>query len=165
MAPLDPGRHWLAAGITGLARQREWDAVETVAGPGSVGDEAQFVALADGPILVESAPDGFDAAFLATALEGALERPYRAVAVRRPELWAIGAVGIDAVRLDPDPPGDELELTWNGETLALVADGVPAGPSAADALETIASSQVAGPYAAHAHRLEGDLWEVSILAL
>ncbi len=28
--PLDPGRHWLAAGITGIPRQREWDAVATV---------------------------------------------------------------------------------------------------------------------------------------
>ena len=30
--PVDPGRHWLEAGITGIARQREWDAVVTVDG-------------------------------------------------------------------------------------------------------------------------------------
>ena len=29
MHPIDPGSHWLEAGITGLARQREWDAVAT----------------------------------------------------------------------------------------------------------------------------------------
>ena len=52
MSPLDPGSHRLEAGITGLARQREWDAVATADAPGLPGDEAEFVALSDGRLLV-----------------------------------------------------------------------------------------------------------------
>jgi len=164
VAPLDPGRNWLAAGITGLARQREWDAVATVDAPGDAGDEVEVVVLSD-RVLVVRGRDGLDPGFVAAALEGALDPPYRALAVRRPELWAVGAVAIDAVRLDPDPAADELALTWDGETAALHADGVPTSTSAAAALEELARARVHGPYAAHAYRLADDLWEVSILAL
>jgi hypothetical protein len=163
--PIDPGNHWLEAGITGLARQREWDAVATSDAPGTPGDEAEFIALADGGLLVDACPSGFDAARLAAALEGAIERPYRALAVRRPEIWAVGATTIETARLDPDPRGDDLELTWDGATLALVADGMPADPSNAAALERLAASRESGAYAAHAGRLDRDLWEISVLPL
>jgi hypothetical protein len=163
--PLDPGRGWLAAGSTGLPRQREWDAVVTADAPGREGDEASFVLLADGTILVEEAPPGLDAAPLATALRGALEPPYRAVAYRRTEVWAIGARAIDAARLVPDPPGDDLELTWDGAVHALLIDGRPADPARAPALERIASERRQGAYAAHAHRLQGDVFEVQVLPL
>ena len=33
-------------------------------------------------------------------------------------VWAVGAVAIEVERLDPDPRGNELELTWNGSELA-----------------------------------------------
>jgi hypothetical protein len=165
VAPLDPGRDWLAAGITGLARQREWDAVATTEGPGEPGDEVEYVALPDGQVLMESAPAGFDPAFLVSGLHDVLDPPYRAVAVRRPELWAIGAVAMETAQLDPDPRGDDLALTWDGETLTLLADGLPTDPSGAEALEALATARLTGPYAAHAHRLDGDLWEISILAL
>jgi len=163
--PIDPGNHWLEAGITGLARQREWDAVATSDAPGTPGDEAAFVALADGRLLVDAGPDNFDPEPLAAALEGALERPYRALAMRRPEMWAVGASEIETARLDPDPRGNDLELTWDGATLALVADGMPADPSSAAALERLAAARESGAYAAHAGRLDGDLFEISILAL
>jgi hypothetical protein len=163
--PLDPGRHWLEAGITGLARQREWDAVATAESPGDPGDEAEFVVLPDGSLLVQSSPFGFDPAPLAAALGDAIEPPYRAFALRRPELWAVGAVGIEVARLELDPQGDDLELTWNGSTLELVADGMPADPSRATALERLAAGRERGAYAAHASRLEGDLFEVLVLAL
>jgi len=163
--PLDPGRHWLEAGITGLARQREWDAVATAEAPGSPGDEAQFVALSDGRLLVEGGPADFDLSPLADALQGSLDAPYRAVAVRRDELWSVGASAIEVARLEPDPRGDDLELTWDGSTLALAADGMPADPASAAALERIAAEREEGPYAAHAHRLEGDLFELLVLPL
>lgn len=163
--PIDPGRHWLEAGITGLARQREWDAVATSDAPGTAGDEAEFVALSDGRILVDTGPDGFDPEPLAVALEGAIELPYRALAIRRPEMWTVGASVIETARLDPDPRGDDLELTWDGSTLALVSDGMPADPSGADALERLAASRESGAYAAHAGRLDGDLWEILVLPL
>ncbi len=162
--PLDPGRHWLAAGITGIPRQREWDAVATVQAPAGVGDETQFVALADGRLVVESNTD-VDAAPLAAALEGLLEAPYRAVAVRRDDLWAIGARRIEVVRLDPDPDGHDLELTWNGSAHTLALDGALASPERATALGRIATERVKGSYAAHAHRVDGDLWEILVLAL
>ena len=162
--PLDPGREWLAAGITGLQRQREWDAVATVEADGTPGDELAFVALADGTFVLESEGSADPAAF-AAALGDAVRPPYRALAVRRPELWAVGAVAIEVVRLDPDPPGNELELTWNGSTLALTVDDLPAVPSRATALERIARGRETGSYAAHAHRLRGDLWELQVLAL
>jgi hypothetical protein len=84
VAPLDPGRHWLAAGITGLARQREWDAVATTEGPGEPGDEVAYIVLPGGRLLVESAPPGLDPGFLAAAFGDQLDPPYRAIAVRRP---------------------------------------------------------------------------------
>jgi len=165
VAPLDPGSHWLEAGITGLARQQEWDTVVTAQAPGSPGDEATFVVLPDGRLLDEGAPEGFDPTPLAAALEGAIEPPYRASALRRTELWAVGAVAVDVARLDPAPEGDDLELTWDGATLALSVDDLPADPSRAVALERLAAARESGAYSAHAHRLEGDLFEVLILAL
>jgi hypothetical protein len=162
--PLDPGRDWLAAGITGIPRQREWDAVATVDAPGSSGDETQFVVLADGRVLVES--DGApDAGLLATGLEGVIDAPYRAVAIRREDVWAVGARRIEVAQLSPDPDGDDVELTWDGSAHALTIDGALASPPRGAALERIAAERVKGSYAAHAHRVDGDLWEILVLAL
>lgn len=128
--PLDPGRHWLAAGITGIPRQREWDAVATVQGPGEAGDEAQFVVLSGGRFVLES-DSAIEPSPLASALT--IDPPYRVVAVRREALWAVGARRIEVVRLHPDPDGDDLELTWDGSTHALALDGALASPSRAEA--------------------------------
>jgi hypothetical protein len=162
--PLDPGREWLAAGITGLQRQREWDAVATAAVDDIPGDEVAFVALTDGTFVLESegAPDPTP---FADALRDEIERPYRALAVRRPEVWAVGAVSIEVDRLDPDLRGNELELTWNGSTLELSIDNLPADPGRAEALQRIAKARLNGPYAAHAHRLRDDVWELTVFAL
>lgn len=165
MRPVDPGEHWLAAGITGLPRQREWDAVATVTAPGAPGDEAQFVALPDGRVLVEEAREDFDTAPLVAALDGSIDPPYRAVARRRQDLWAVGAASIEVVRLSPDPRGDELELSFDGEEASLLVDRMPAGPGSAEPLRSLAESREDGAYAAHAHRLADDLWEVLILPL
>jgi len=75
--PLDPGREWLAAGITGLQRQREWDAVATADGDGTPGDEVEFVALDDGTFVLESG-GGADPAPFAAALGDSIATPYRA---------------------------------------------------------------------------------------
>ena len=164
--PLDPGRQWLEAGITGLARQREWDAVVTVDALGGVpGDEVEFVVLPDERVLVEDGHAGFDATALVAAFEGRIEPPYRAVGVRRPELWVVGARAIEVVSLDPNPDGNDLELTWNGASLSLDLDRMPADPGRAAALERLAAQRERGAYSAHAHRLRDDLWEVSVLPL
>lgn len=162
---LRPGNDWLPAGITGLARQREWDAVATSDAPGYRGDEAEFVALEDGRLLLEAGPADFALEPLAAALEGALSPPYRAVARRGDDLWAIGASAIEVAHLGPSTYGDDLDLTWDGETLGLIMDGQPADPGSAPALERYARARRDGPYAATAHRLVGDLFEIDVLAL
>jgi hypothetical protein len=163
--PVDPGQHWLEAGITGIARPREWDAVVTADAPGMPGDEAEFVALPDGRLVVQG-EHRLDPAPLAAALAAAIDPPYRAVAVRRAALWAVGAVSIEVAALSPSPRGGDLELTWDGATLALTIDTLPADPAQADALERIASMRRrGGPYSATAHRLADDLWEILVLPL
>ena len=161
---MDPEQGWLPPGITGLSRQREWDAVATVESPGMPGDEVSFVSLPDGRLIVE---EGYaaDIDALATALARSLPSPFRAVAVRHEDVWAVGGSSIDVVRLEPDPDGDDLELTWDGETLALAADGIPVDVERAEALERVASERESGPYAARAQRLEDDLFEVLVLPL
>ena len=162
--PIDPGREWLAAGITGLQRQREWDGVATVEVDRSQCDDVEFVALPDGSFVVESEDTDADPAPFAAAL-ATVVKPYRALAVWRSDVWAVGAVRIEIARLDPDPDGSDLALTWNGTQLALTIDHLPAEPSRAAALGQLASSRVVGAYAARAHRVRDDLWELSILAL
>ena len=152
MMPLDPGREWLAAGITGLQRQREWDTVATADGDGTPGDEVEFVALDDGTFVLES--DGsVDPAPFAAALGDSIATPYRALAVKRQEGWAVGAVGIEVGRLEPEPHGDELELTWNGSELSLNVDDLPADPARAAALERLAAERLDSAYAARARAI------------
>jgi hypothetical protein len=161
---LDPEQGWLAPGITGLSRQREWDAVSTVAAPGVPGDEVIFVALADGR-LIEEIGAGVDLEPLAHALAGSLTPPFRASAIRHDDVWAVGGSAIDVVKLDPDPQGDDLELTWDGVTLALAADGIPVDVERAEALERVAAERQAGPYAARATRLDDSLFELAVYPL
>ena len=160
MHPIDPGSHWLEAGITGLARQREWDAVATADAPGAPGDEAEFVALTDGRLLVGAGPDGFDPQPLAAALEGAIERPYRALAMRRPELWAIGARSIGLLELERDLDGDAVELIRNAEGLTLRVDGLPSLTHLPE-LEELGAARFP-TFVVRAQRLEGKFFEVEV---
>ena len=104
------------AGLHGIPRQREWDVV-TRAEAELSGEEARFVALPDGTLLVdEDIPDG---AFgpLADAIELTLPPPYRAQAVRRGQsTWAVAAKRLD-VRELPGHDGDELELVEGNQVL------------------------------------------------
>jgi hypothetical protein len=158
--PIDPGSHWLEAGITGLARQREWDAVATADAPGAPGDEAEFVALTDGRLLVDAGPDGFDPQPLAAALEGAIERPYRALAMRRPEMWAIGARSIGLLELERDLDGDAVELIRNAEGLTLRVDGLPSLTHLPE-LEELGAARFP-TFVVRAQRLEGTFFEVEV---
>ena len=157
--PLDPAREWLAAGITGLARGREWDAVVLAEAPGTAGEELEFVALADGRLLVE----GGDATPFARALAGAIELPYRAVAVRREELWAVGARSIKVLELRDDPGGDSLEVVRTGGEVATRVDGVPSGAELHE-LEALGAARFR-TFVVRAHRLTGRLFEVEVEAL
>lgn len=159
LMPLDPGRHWLAAGITGIPRQREWDAVKVVEAPGQPGDEAQFVVLQD-RVLEEIGPDGFDPAPLAAALEGSIEPPFRAVAWRRPELWAVGACSIRVVEFADDPEGDMLEIVRHADALSIRVDGMPSGAPLPE-LEELGAARFE-TFVVRAQRLVDALFEVEI---
>ena len=158
--PVDPGDHWLEAGITGLARQREWDAVATADAPGSPGDEVEFVALVDGRILADAAPSGFDAEPLAAALDGSIERPYRALALRRPELWTIGARSIAVAELQRNPDGDVLELVRTADGVTLQIDGMPSLTHMPE-LEELGAARFP-TFVVRAQRLDGKLFEVEV---
>src|SRR3954452_19185916 len=88
---------WQEPGVTGLYRPRAADAVVTVDAPDVEGDAVTFVSLADGSLLVE---DGGESPLerLAPAVEGVVQSPYRARAVRRGEtLWAVEAKRIEVL--------------------------------------------------------------------
>jgi hypothetical protein len=124
-----------AAGIHGIHRQREWDAVVTVEAE-LPADRVEFAALPDGTLLVEDdvrVPVGaLDP--LADAVEASLPPPYRAHAVRQGErVWAVAAKRID-VRAFAEEDGDEVELVEDGHVVL-------------------------------GRRLDGDLFEVEVTAL
>ncbi|MFO7572741.1 MAG: hypothetical protein R6W48_09120 [Gaiellaceae bacterium] len=162
MSSLDPARHWLAAGITGLARGREWDAVATVEGPGRPGEEAGFVALPDGRLLSEGEGRA-DLQLLAEALAGSIDLPYRAVALRQDELWAVGAVAIVVVELDQDPGGDAVEIVRTDDGLSTRIDDAPSGKALPE-LERLGEARAA-TYVVRANRLDGRLFEIEVEAL
>ena len=98
----------------------------------------------------------------ARALEGELDTPYRALAVRREgDAWAVGAVAIEVAELPADTEGGELMLTVTEEgERALEVDGRPT----LDGIEPI--ERAAGgrydAYVLRATRLDERLWEIGI---
>lgn len=150
----------MEAGISGIPRNREWDAVATTRASAE-GDEAVFVLLNDGRLIPVHGPEAaMEPA--AHALEGELDTPYRAVAVRRDgDTWAVGAIGIEVVELPADTEGNELMLTVTQEgERALEVDG-------RSTIEGIGALEqaVGGRYDAYvlrAERLDERLWEIGI---
>jgi hypothetical protein len=147
---------WDEVGIHGVQRPREWDAVVTVEAPELKGDEASFVALADGDLVVD-ASEG-DLSPLADALEEALSPPYRAVAIRRGATrWAVAAKTIVVAEL-PEATGEELELVLvSAGERTLRVDGEQAFGRIPE-LEALAR----GASVVRARRIEGSLWEVQV---
>jgi hypothetical protein len=147
-----PRAPWDTAGIHGLQRPREWDAVLTVAAPEVEGERARFVSPGNGrAVVVEEGPA--DVGPLATAVEAELAPPFLAEAVRRDGgLWAIGARRIDLREL-AGLRGREIELVVHGGTRTLLVDGLPAFGSVPP-LER-------PDHVVRARRIAGDLWEVT----
>jgi hypothetical protein len=146
---------WDAAGIHGLHRVREWDAVVTLEEPEVEGERASFVALPGGDLVVEEGPASVEP--LATALEQELQPPYRAEAVRRDDgLWAVAGRRIEVVEL-PGVTGEELELTTHEGDRTLLIDGERAFGSI-PLLER-------PDHVVRARRLDGELWEVETARL
>jgi hypothetical protein len=153
---------WHQAGIHGVPRPREYDAVVSLAAEGISGDEFSFVALDDGTLLLESDED-VDLEAFADALEASISPPYRAVAVRKDEsTWAVAANAIQIATIDDEVGGDTVELAvQHGERTVLV-DGAQAFGSLAS-FERLAEGL--DTYVVRANRLDGDLWEVKVLPL
>jgi hypothetical protein len=143
------------AGIHGIPRERQYDAVATTEAPDAAGDTARFVGLEDGSLLIEEG-DG-DLTALADAIEHEIVRPYRASAVRRGETtWAVAAHRLRVIEL-PEPGGDEIELVLNGDEKTLVVDGNRSFGTMPE-LEQLAD----GNAVIRAARLDGTLWEVRV---
>jgi len=143
------------AGIHGVPRERQYDAVVTTEAPDVEGASVRFVGLEDGSLLVEEG-DG-DMAPLADAIEQEVKRPYRATAVRRSETrWAVAAHGLHVIEL-PEPGGDEVELAVRGDERTLVIDGNRAFGTLPE-LEALTS----GDGVVRAARLDGNLWEIRV---
>jgi hypothetical protein len=146
---------WDAAGIHGLHRVREWDAVVTLEAPEVQGERASFVALPGGDLIVDDGPT--DVEPLAAALDQELRPPYRAEAVRRDDgLWAVAGRRIEVVEL-PGVTGEELELTTHEGDRTLLIDGERAFGSI-PLLER-------PDHVVRARRLDGELWEVETARL
>jgi hypothetical protein len=159
--PHDTTPRWGSAGIHGVPKTREWDATAFVEAGELPGDEAAFVALPEGALLVEG--DG-DVGPLAAALEGQIARPYRAIAVRRDaRYWGVAARRIEVVALSGFP-GDDLELSVNDGERTLRVDGMPSFGDVA-ALERLAAQRGYTSYVVRAQRLDGDLWEYQLAPL
>ncbi len=132
--------------------------------PGAPGEEVEFVALPDGRLLVEREASGADLTPLADALEGSIDPPYRAVAVRRDELWVVGGCTIEIAELTPDPGGDEIEVIGRDfDRTDVRIDGLPSLARVA-ALERLGEAR-SRSYVARARRLVGALFEVEVEAL
>jgi hypothetical protein len=150
---------WVEAGISGIPRKKEWDAVTAVECKAE-GDECALVRAADEIIVLEGSREAAECA--AASLADELQPPYRAVARRREaNIWAVGAVAIEVVELPADTEGQELMLTVTerGER-ALEVDGRPA-VEGIEALERGGGSRF-DAYVLRATRIRGRLWEIGI---
>jgi hypothetical protein len=161
--PHDTRPRWGEAGIHGIHRFREWDALVRAEGVELEADEVRFVALADGTLIVDGDEEG-DLAGLAEVVEEELKPPYRAQAVRADESgWTVAAEAIDIVELDRELEGEELELTVRGGERMLIVDGAPAFGSTRE-LERLGEER-GDDFVVRASRVDGDLWEVRVLPL
>jgi hypothetical protein len=98
---------------------------------------------------------------LEAALEGLIDRPYRAVGFRREgDVWAVGALRIEVAELPADQEGEEIVLTVNEGEAELLVDGRPI-VAGVDALTRLAAGHHEN-YVLRANRLEGTLWELAI---
>ncbi len=155
------------AGIHGVARPRNWDAVARAEAPELRGDAVRFVALPDGTLVVEEgvAADGDEAGLtpLADAVEATLRPPYRVEGVRRGvTTWAVAARRLQVVEV-PGLDGEEAELVTVRGSRSLTIDGY----TRLDPVPALAAAgETQGPeHVVRARRIDGDLWEVEATAL
>jgi hypothetical protein len=148
----------------GIPREREWDAVASAQAPDLPGEELEYVALADGTLVVdEDVPDGALVP-LADALEGQIAAPYHGYAFwKEDDVWTVAAKRVQVVEVPEDVPGDEIALAVNDGNRSMAVDGEESRTEI-PSLETFASQQF-GSFVLHASRLDDTLWEVTVLPL
>ena len=153
---------WNLAGVNGIARPRQWDAVVT-AEADLPGDSVHFVTLEDRTVVVdEDVPDD-QLAPLADAVETQLNPPYRAEATRREDrLWAVGASKIAVVSIGEEIGGDTGELAVQEGVVTQLVDGAH-GFGSVPELEALGAGMPS--FVVRADRIDGDLWEVVVLPL
>jgi hypothetical protein len=152
-----------SAGIHGVSRRRQWDAVVTATAPGVKGAAVRFVAVASGDLLVEEGDDVGDLGPIADAVESQLDRPYRVEAVRQHgDVFAAGARRLALATL-PDAKGESLMLTVRDGARELEVDGDRTF-GGMPALELL-GERVGRDYVVRAERLDGPLFEVRADAL
>jgi hypothetical protein len=161
--PHDTRPRWGEAGIHGIHRFREWDALVRVTGVELDVDEVRFVALDDGTLVVDGDED-LDLAPLAEAIEQELQLPYRAHAVRADDdAWTAAAEAIELVELPRELEGEQLELTVRQGERMLIVDGAPAFGDTSE-LDQLGAER-GDDYVVPASRVDGDLWDVRVLPL
>jgi hypothetical protein len=161
--PKDPTEPAVRPDVHGFAREREWDALATVAAPALAGDQLAFDVLPDRTVLVETQEGEEPLTAFVETIERDLEPPYRARGVRQSaELWAVAARAIEVVRL-PEREGDALELSVRGDDRRLIVDGMREFGGIPE-LEALGQSRHRD-YVVRAERLDEDWWEVRVDAL
>jgi hypothetical protein len=150
--------------VHGIPRDREWDAVASAEAPDLPGDSLEFVALADGTLVVDDdLPDGALTP-LADALDGQISAPYQGYALRQEgDVWGVAARRTQIVELEDDVSGDEIDMVVTDESRKVAVDGVESDATV-PGLEAFAAQQF-GSFVLHATRLDDTLWEVTVLPL
>ena len=150
--------------VHGIPREREWDGVASAQAPDLPGEHVEYVALADGTLVVdEDVPDG-SLSPLADALAGRISPPYHGYGFwQQDDVWAVAAKRVQIVEVPEDVPGDEVQLTVNNGALSAVVDGEESRAEI-PSLETFASQQF-GSFVLRASRLDDLLWEVTVIPL
>lgn len=163
--PLDP-RHpfWQVAGIHGVARAREWDAVVAAEAPELPGDELDFVVLEDGTLVVDEDLPDEALSPLADALDQALEPPYHGYAHRREgDVWVAAAIVVDVIEVPEEIGADAIEIVArDGEHMTVV--GGELTNRRIESLEALAEEDFQS-YFLEASRIDARLWEVTVNAL
>lgn len=163
--PLDP-RHpfWQVAGIHGVARAREWDAVVAAEAPDLPGAELDFVVLEDGTLIVDQDLPDETLSPLADALDGSLEAPYHAYAHRREgDVWVAAAILVDVAEVPEAIDADSVEIVVrDGEHMTAVGGDLT--NRRIESLEAVAAEDFES-YFLEATRIDERLWEVTVNAL
>lgn len=163
--PLDP-RHpfWQVAGIHGVHKAREWDAVVAAESPDLPGDELDFVVLEDGTVVVDLDLPEDALSPLADALDNQLEAPYHAYAHKREgDVWVAAAVVVDVVEVEEEIVGDSIEIVaHDGEHQTVIAGELT--DRRFEPLEALAEEDFES-YFLEASRIDSTLWEVTVNAL